>query len=427
MQGKKILRIILPIIMVGIGAAVAIAFVKSRKAPQRAERPVLGPLVRTFTVDVRDVTVTVTAHGTVRPRMEVELAAEVSGRVVAVSPHMVNGGFFSKGDVLVRIDPRDYELAVAHAEAEVARSVFELTREQQEADIARREWQILSRGNESGEISEPDADSLIFHGPQLKLAEANLDAARARLEEARLALERTKVTAPFNGRVKSEAADVGQYLTPGKVLAVIYGTDSAEIVLPLPDEELRWFDAGMSGNGAGSRKTEVTIRADFSGEVHEWTGRVIRTEGAIDAASRLVNVVVEVSDPYRTGRGKSSVPLTVGMFVEGVIRGRTLRQAAVIPRTALREDDTVWLARESGVLEMRKVSVARATERSVYVTSGLALGDRAILSRIDAVTDGMKIRVSEEGGPETDDGVSSAREPGREPVEAAKMSGADDK
>lgn len=427
MQKKKILKIVLPIIVLLIGAAVAVAFVLSRKAPPRVQSPPLGPLVRTFPVEVQDVTVTVTGHGTVSPKMEVELAAEVSGRVVGVSPHMVNGGFFRRGDLLVNIDPRDYELAVARAEADVARYTYELTRERQEADIARREWQILSRGSENNQISEPDEESLIFRGPQLKLAEANLDAARARLKEARLALERTSVKAPFNGRVKSESVDVGQYLTPGKVLALIYGTDSAEIVLPLPDEELRWFDTDMFGNSSGSRKAAVTIRTSFSGKVHEWAGRVIRTEGSIDSASRLVNVVVEVSDPYSSGKRSGSVPLTVGMFVEGEIKGRTLRQAAVIPRSALRNGDTVWLAMDTGVLEMRKVSAARVTEHNAYITAGLAQGDRAILSRIDAVTDGMKIRVAEDVAQGPDAGLSSAAGMDPGPAEAADPDGADNR
>jgi len=399
MKLKTIVKATLPLIILALGVLAFLALVKSRKSPPRAARPNLGVLVRTAGVKVSDLPMSVRAQGTVRPGVEIEITPQVAGRVVEVSPFMVNGGFFEAGDLLLRIDQRDYELAVARAEADVARMDFELLRAEEEGEIARREFEIVSGDGSS--MERPDEDSLLFHGPQLKLARANLDAARARLDEARLALERTVIVAPFDGRVRKENVDVGQYVSPGRSVATIYGIDAAEIVLPVPDEDLAWFDLPRRAPGRNSlqgtaeRGSKVRIKARFAGREHEWTGRIVRTEGTIDTASRMVQVVVRVDEPYSVGAGgrhRAEVPLAVGMFVEGIVEGPRMRNVSLIPRHALRENSTVWVAGEEGLLRVKPVTVSRLTNSEAMITSGLSEDDRIVLSRIDAVTDGMKIR-----------------------------------
>ncbi len=394
MSKKSLLKIVLPLLVLGIGVLIFGALVRLRKEPVRTERPAPGLLVRTQPVRLTDVQVEVSVFGTVAPKVQVDLIPEVAGRVVELSPSMVQGGFVAEGETLVRIDPRDYELAVARAQADVARAEFELLREEKEGEIARQEWELVNRAGMNPTGDPPTDDSLLFRGPQSKLAEANRDAAEARLREARLALERTFIRAPFSGRVRTESVDEGQYVSPGKVIATIYGTDSVEIMFPVPDADLGWFAVSEQATGKTRKGSRVLVRATYGGQMHEWTGQVIRTGGAIDPGSRLVNVMVEVPDPYNLGKShpKARAPLTVGMFVEGRIQGTALKNVAVLPRYALREEGTVWVFRQPGVLQIRPVEVARATEDEVIVTGGLEDGDEIIISRIDAVTDGMKVR-----------------------------------
>ena len=399
MSKKTVLKVVLPVLVLGLGVLIFMAMVRLRKEPDRVERPSLGMLVRTIPVSLADTRVEIPVFGTVAPKVEVDVIPEVSGRVVELSPSMVQGGFVSKGEILLRVDPRDYELAVHRAQADVARAEYELVREKQEREIARKEWELLNKAGMHPGEDLPSEDSLLLRGPQSKLAEANRDAAQARLDEARLALERTVIRAPFRGRVRNESVDEGAYVSPGKVLATIYGTDMAEIFFPVPAEELGWFRVPDRPGSRASGFTPVRVRAEYGARTHEWIGRVVRTGGAIDTASRLVNVVVEVDDPYdlNNSHPAADAPLTAGMFVEGHIQGEALQNVATIPRYALRDGDTVWVFREPGELEVRKVSVARLSEGEAIVGAGLAEGERVIVSRIDAVTDGMKVRQVEEG------------------------------
>jgi RND family efflux transporter MFP subunit len=366
-----------------------VKLVQSRQPPPKLDRPQFGLAVEAVTAEVRDMPVKVRAFGTVRARKEVEVTSQIKGQVVEVSHNLVSGGFVSEGELLLRVEPRDFELAVEAARAEVARAEYELTRASGEAEVARQEYEML-RDNppEVFKRNPPTEDSLLFHGPQLDLARANLAAAKARLAETELNLSRTEIRAPYAARVRSEAVDVGQYLTVGKSVATLYSIDVAEIVFPVPDEDLKWIGgvALLQGKSPGPK---VTVRAQRGGEEHQWPGRVVRTEGVVDPQTRMVHLVVEVLDPYRRGRA----PLTVGLFVAGEIHGGALKGVVRLPRHALRENDTVWLAEAPGKLRVQPVEVARVTESEVLLYSGVKLGDRVIVSRIDAVTDGMKIRI----------------------------------
>jgi len=386
---KTLLKTTLPLLVLSLGFVLFTAMVKFRKEPARVEKASPGLLVRTVVVKPKNTRMVVTAYGTVSPKIQVDLIPQVAGQVVELSEAMVQGGSFRNGDALVRIDPRDYELAVEKARADVARAEYELVREQKEGEIARKEWDMVAGDGETPFSTPPGDDSLLFRGPQRRLAEANLDAAKARLREALLSLDRTVITAPFNGRVRAEAVDKGQYVSTGKVLATVYGTDSAEIVFPVPDEDLAWFE--LPG-------ASVLVSSEFGGHRHEWLGRVVRSGGSVDTGSRLVDVIVEVEDPFnrKNTHPAAKAPLIVGMFVEGRIQGQELPSVTVVPRYALREGNTVWVyANPAGELRIRSVDVIRVTEGEALIGAGLKEGEQVIVSRIDAVTDGMKVRKAE--------------------------------
>ena len=273
------------------------------------------------------------------------------------------------------------ELGKLCAEAE------SLDKELAEQVVAFKEWAQLYDG-------EPNSP-LVRRDLQVNHAKAELKAAEARLETSKLNLERTEIRVPFDGRISEEAVDIGQFVTVGQSLATVYSTEAMEIIIPLRDRELAWFDVPLGyqngeekANGKGS---EVEVKADFAGGLYTWQGRVLRTEGRIDPMSRMVNVVVEVIDPFKLTDGRP--PLVPGMFVEVNIKGREMTDVISVPRYAVHNRDEVWIE-DDGVLRVVKAEIIRQDKGYAYVSSGVSDGAVVVTSPLDAVTDGMEIRVA---------------------------------
>jgi len=377
-MSSKTLKIVIPVIVLIAGIAAAAVITSARKAPPRVDRAPLGPLVEVLPVEVADVPVVVSGHGEVVARVSVDIVPQVAGQVVATHPSLVAGGFFKAGDVLVEIDPRDYELAVERAQAAVARAKVTLEREQAEAEVAREEW--------NGLHPDEEPTALVIREPQIRQAEAEYAAAKADLSVARLNLERTKLSLPFDGVVVSENVDVGQFVGNGSRLATVYGTDVVEVRVPLDSREMAWFDVPTRGGGRGSA---AEVSASFGGARSVWQGRVTRMEAQVDQMSRMVHVVIEVPKPYDTSSGHPA--LLPGTFVDVRIFGRTLDRVVAVPRYAVREGDRVWVFAD-GTLQIRDVEVLRADRQQTLIASGLEEGDLVIVSALDAVTDGMTVR-----------------------------------
>jgi len=377
-MSPKALKLVIPAIVLIAGVAVAALIASARKAPPRVDRPPLGPLVDVIQTEVSDVPVVVSGHGEVVARVSVDIVPQVMGQVVGVHPSLVAGGFFKTGEVLVVIDPRDYDLAVERAQAAVARAKVTLEREEAEADVAREEWDGLHPGEEP--------TGLVVREPQIRQAEAEYAAAVADLNVAKLNLERTRISLPFDGVVVSESVDVGQFVGNGSRLATVYGTDVVEVRVPLDSKELAWFDV-PTGRGTVGPRAEMSVK--LGGRDITWDGRVTRMEAQVDQISRMIHVVVEVADPYETTSNRP--PLLPGTFVDVSIFGRTLDGVVALPRYAIREGNRVWVY-EDGVLRVRGVEVLRADRQQSLVGSGLEGGDLVVVSSLDAVTDGMKVR-----------------------------------
>ncbi len=388
MQSKAqiILHTILTLVIITAGIVGFKALKSSRPALARQQPQVALPMVRTVAASPGALDMILTGEGTVHPVAEIQLIPEIGGRVVHISPNLVNGGTFAAGERLIAIEPADYEIAVTLAKAGVqdAQSKYELAR--QEAEAAKTEWQQLHPGT-----NPPD---LVAKKPQLEAALANLDAQRASLERARLNLKRTEITAPFNGRVSAESVDPGQYVAPGQPLATLYCIDAAEIVVPMEGSALHWFAVPGFTSDTDSR-AQASVTAVVAGKKCNWEGRVVRVEGRIDEKTRMGNVVIRIPEPYAT-----RPPLAIGQFAEVRIQGLTLPEAAVIPRAALHGENTVWaVSAEDGRLYFRSVDIARMDSRGVVIRGGLKPGDRVVVSPLKAVTDGMQVRaVDADGG-----------------------------
>lgn len=382
---RTALRIVLPVAIVAGAIAIAAAMIAARPGVDTRPPDAVAPLVRVITAEPTTVDVVVRSQGTVAPRTETALLPEIAGRVVQVSPSLLPGGFFQAGDTLVRLDSRDYELAVVSARAQIAQATARLQVEEEEAAVARREWSVLGRG---------DPAPLVLREPQLAEARAALDAARSALERAERDLARTTIRAPFEGRAREKRVDVGQVVSPAMPLATIYAIDVAEVRLPLPDEELAFLDLPLGYRG-GQNGPSVTIHATFAGQHLQWQGRIVRTEGEIDPASRMVHLVAEVKDPYGRATKAGTAPLAVGMFVRAEITGRRLTNVVVLPRSALRGADQVLVVHDQRV-RLRQVRVVRGERDHVVIGEGLAAGELVSVSPLDIVVDGMTVRTVDE-------------------------------
>ena len=388
---RLFLKILLPILVLGAGLLGAWHLMNSRTEIQTQPRTEHFPLVRTLEVQPARIQLRVHTQGTVVPRTQSALVPEVSGRVVQVSPSLAPGGFFTKGELLLKIDSRDYELAIIQSEAEIAQIQRRLEQEKAEAEVARREWAELGKG-------EPSA--LLLRRPQLAEAEASQAAALAALERANRNLQRTEIRAPYDGRVRSKNVDLGQYIVAGSPVAQLYSVDIAEVRLPLPDEEAAFLDLPLHYREQNSSRTgpQVLLKATFAGKEHSWWGRIVRTEGEIDPETRMLFVVAQVKDPYSRRSHPGRPPLAAGMFVQAEILGGWLTDVVALPREALRENDTILVVDSEERLRFRPVSILRIQQEQVLVQTGLEQGEQVCISPLETPVDGMKVRTASPGG-----------------------------
>jgi RND family efflux transporter MFP subunit len=361
-----------------IGSIGMYALKQSRSEAHHKKPPPPLPMVRVADVAFVPHTVSVSGNGTVMPLREISLVPQAAGKVVEISPALVDGGAFQKGDVLLRIDPQDYQISVTLAEARLKDAESKYVQAREESAAAREEWAQLH-----GDDTPPP---LVAKEPQLAAASAQLDASRAELVKAELQLGRTRIRAPFDGRVAEKEVDIGQYVTTGQKLAVLYATQAAEIVMPLPTEDLAWFHVPGFTNGSG-HGADAVVEVRIAGETQQWPGRVVRSEGKLDQRTRMVNVVVRVDNPYAT-----RPPLAVGLFAKVTIQGRSLDQVAFIPRAALRDNDQVWVVDPKGCLTFRSVKVARLGLDGAIIGSGLKDGEQIVVSSLKGVSNGMRVR-----------------------------------
>ncbi|MCY3939924.1 MAG: efflux RND transporter periplasmic adaptor subunit [Gammaproteobacteria bacterium] len=370
-----------PVLIVAGGFLLAIAIIATGPRPDRQARPPDAPAVQTVEAVKRTAQLIVTAHGTVVPKTESNLVAEVAGRVVAVSPSMVSGGFFSQGDVLVEIERIDYEAALQQSRAVLASAESELANA--ELTFNRAEELATTRA-----VSQADLDTALN---QLNVARAAQLQATAALVRAERDLERTRVTAPYDGRVRSEHVDTGQFVSRGESIATLYSTDYAEVRLPVKDQDLAFLPFSLARIDPPSTvKTKAILRAEFAGGMHAWEADVVRTEGELDPLSRVVNVIAQVADPYEPEGG--AAPLTVGLFVEADIMGNRVEDVVVVPGTALQAGNRLYVVDTNNRLSFRDAEVVRLTAETAYLRVDVSDGERICVTALDDVVEGQSVR-----------------------------------
>lgn len=356
---------------------------------QHPDRPL--PLVEVQVATPRSVELSVEAQGSVVPRTESDLVAEVSGRITWVSPSLAAGGFLEPDEVLVRIDPTDYEVALERSEAALTRATSELRLAH--SNLERRR-SLSERGVASSAALE-DAENVA------KVAEANLRDVRAALAQAQRELERTKVTAPFAGRVRAKHVDVGQFVSRGAPVARVYAVDYAEVRLPIPDDDAAFVDLPIEyrDDDESTPGPRVALSASFAGREYTWMGRIVRTEGELDPRTRMIHAVARVEDPYGRSEDPERPPLAVGLFVRAEIAGRVVDDVVELPRAAIRAGDEVAIVGDDGRIELRRVEVLRRTREHALVRSGIAAGERVSVTPLPVTVADMRVGVANEPSP----------------------------
>ncbi len=397
----RLFRFGLPLLILIAGMLGARALIASRPPVPRVNQEAAPTLVEVITVHAQDEQAVLQAYGTVRAHRELTLFPRVEGYVIAQHDDLIDGGLIRAGEVLLKIDPQDYRLAVDTERGNLARAEFELQVEQGNQVVAHQEWDLLEPSIETSEMGR----LLALRQPHLKEKRAAVDAAKSRLAQAELDLSRTVVSAPCNALVLKETVEIGQLVNARSAVATLVCTDAFRVEVSVPLNELGWVEFP---NAAGPQPSEhlpdvttkgsvVHIMRDLgNGESVQWAGWVERLLGDVTENGRMARVLVLVPDPL--GLKPSNGPrssLLLGEYVRVELLGPTLPQAIVLPRSSLREEERVWVYNAQGELEIRQVEVALRRRDSVLIQAGLADGDRVVTSSLPAALPGMQLQAVE--------------------------------
>ena len=374
----------MPVLVLLAGIGIVQVLVAAKPDPEKNEEA--QRLVSLYVDEVAEeqVRVTVTTQGEVRPKTEIQLVPQVSGRVVMVSDRFAEGGEFTPDTVLARIDDSEYALAVVRAEARVAQALTELEEALATKKIKEAQW---ADKRNAGVQPTPFA----LNVPQVAQARAQVRSAEADLQKARLDLERTEIRVPFHGRVRAKNIGLGQIVSAGTPIGTVFSVDTVEVRLPLTDRQLVELNLPMGFIAEEGEGPLVNFRAVVGDESHYWQGRIRRVNPAVDQDTRLIYATAEVEDPY----GKAAIggmPMAVGLFVTAEIAGVDKHSVFVMPRDALRNEDQVYVINRESKLEIRTVSVLSTSEERVFVTEGVKAGEQVVTSPIPAAVDGMQVQ-----------------------------------
>ncbi len=365
-QSGSVKVILILIIGCVIAASVYWLRPKPKVRPPVKEQP---PIVSVMSVAPQRYRAQVNTQGTVVPARQINLVAEVSGRVIEVSEDFANGGFFQKGEVLVALDDRDYQYRLIDAKAQVAAAERELALEKGQARQAKREWR---------DLGSKEANALSLREPQVKAAQAQLSSAIGQMQQAELNLQRSKIRSPFDGRIQSTNTDLGQYVSAGSVIAEIYDTTLAEVRVPLTDRQLAQAGLPLGISLTEAQQADVLLRAQVAGRLQEWPAKLVRMEANVDSKTRFHFGVVEVPEPFSLSRYSS--PLVAGLFVEAVIQGVSFDQAIRVPEKAIFDKRYVFIVDENNQLQRRQVSVVDKQGTVFWVQGDLQKGDQLVVT-----------------------------------------------
>ena len=370
-----------------VAAALFVAVMMNLLAPgaDKSPEPEAAIAVKTMLVKSVDLAVRVESQGVAKARTKTSLVSEVSGAVLRVSDNFVVGGTFQAGDMLMALDPTDYEVALQRAEARLMSVKAAMEFERARSVQAAKEWAMTGR-------PQSEAPLLALRRPYLLEAEANLLQAQSEVRQAKIKLEKTVIKAPYAGMVANKLADVGQFVTAGTRVGEAFAIDYVEVRLPLTERDLSMMGSLLSQNLTD--KT-VLLSGAVDGINTSWQAAIVRSEGVVSELNRAQYLVARLADPYglKVDQGNKSVPLRVGTFVKASIEGKVLKDVFQIPRSALLEGSRVGLIDSEQLLKIVSVTVAHADDQYYYLSNGLTEGMEIVISALGTPIEGLKLRV----------------------------------
>ena len=358
-----------------ISIALAIFMIKNKSMAVSEKVKASIPYVKTMMLLPQTVNASIASQGVISPESALALLSELNSKVDWISPSMETGSSFSKGDTLLILDKRDYELALITAESNVLNAEVNLEREKAESDLASKEWKRVGAGAGS---------DLALRKPQLAQAKATLAAAQATLERAQRNLKRTVFIAPFDGRVRTKNVDPGATIFPGTALGNIYATESFEVRLPIANQDVPFTGLDFNGRQIPEEK-QLDVELSLGNSILK--GKVVRAEAEVDPITRMLSIVARIDN---TPSVSNSNPIAVGQFVQAIIYGIEIPDVVVLPRTAVR-DEGVWVVDTSMILYNRSVEVLRYENEFALIGEGIETGDRLLTSRLSSLVNGLKV------------------------------------
>ncbi len=413
---RKFVVALIFLMIVGAGVGIMLLLSSAKKEPKHKEVEDKAAVVAALAAEPSDAPVVISAMGSVVPARQVVITPEVSGRIVYQSPQLVPGGRFNKGQVLVRLDARDYELALEQQKASVSQAELNLARERSLKDVAEKEWELVGDSIKPTELGR----QLALRDIQVHTAEVSLESAKSALAKAELMRSRTVIRAPFNSVVLDEFVDQGQVLGPGTKIAVLADVDKYWVRASVPVEKLVWIQVPGVNSEQGSSVSIIQMSGQDS--AIERQGRVIRLLPDLDPRGKMARVLIEVESPWNNELGarrssadkiedlgsnkdgapgadvptpheqlKSDIPLFIGSWVNVRIKGPRMDNVLKLPRMALRDRTKVWVKNSKSELEIRSVKVVWSHGDTVFVSGDLKPGEDVITSRLSVPVEGMKV------------------------------------
>ena len=386
-------KVVLPVIILMACALFANFLIRNPTQLEEVALEVIPVAVRVIEVQKGSVDLSVGSQGKVQAAQTANLSAAVAGPVAWISPDMQAGGYVSKGDTLLRLDSSDYETMLARSEA---------TRQQASAEAghASREFDRMKELAQErlASVSQLQDSQRMAEGARARLADAE-----ANFSQAELHVARAEIKAPFDAIIQTREVELGQFVNRAQSVAVLFGAEEVEVRVPLAIRQLGFLDIplGLRGELPIERAPSVTVSSTYGGIEHQWKGKLVRIEAAIDANSNTVQTIIRVTQPssplqWSTVEEEQVIPLPIGLYVHADIKGRTVDNLITLPRSVIRNNNQVLVVDAENKMFFRDVEIFRLEEENVLISAGVLPGERICISPIQAVVDGMSVQPIQE-------------------------------
>lgn len=363
---KKYMKSVIPVIIIII-MVFTIKFIMDNPPSTQKKSSSGGPKV---SVEIKKLLFTdfepsIESYGLVDAAVKTELLSEVKGKIIYVSESFKDGGTFGQGDLLLSIEDEDYQADVKIANAALILAQQNLLEEEAKAKQAKEDWERVSV------FEKPN--SLVLRIPQLASANANVEAARAQLQKAKLLLKRTKIIAPFDGRVIQKNIDISQVVPSNMILGSLYALNNVQIRLPIKNSDIKLLDLHTN--------PRVNLHSTISSNIYK--GMIKRSESRIDSDSGQLYVIAQI---------QPNKEIYVGEYLKAKIQGKRLKNIILIPNDSIYQGSFVYVEKE-GVLMQRPIEILWQGDEYSIIKKGLNVGDNLIVTMLGAISSGTKVKV----------------------------------